>query len=136
MFRRTPRSHYHARSKGAYGAPNILEDLRDEGNRIGKKRVARLMKADGLRGVCRRKRITTTQRDVDATPAANLVQRQFHHLHSDLGGIPVPGGGAGSLQPPDHRLGIGRAPGNGTNALGAQHGDRTAARNRGRASFR
>jgi putative transposase len=44
----------HARSKGAYGAPNILEDLRDEGIRVGKKRVARLMKADGLRSGSRR----------------------------------------------------------------------------------
>lgn len=68
---------FHARSKGAYGAPNILEDLRDEGIRVGKKRVARLMKADGLRGVCRRKWIVTTTRDADATPAADLVQRQF-----------------------------------------------------------
>ncbi len=69
--------HYHARSRGAYGAPNIHEDLRDEGIRIGKKRVARLMKADGLRGVCRRKWVTTTTRDANAQPSADLVQRQF-----------------------------------------------------------
>ena len=68
---------YHARSRGAYGAPNILEDLREEGVRVGKKRVARLMKADGLRGVCRRKWVVTTTRDADAQPAADLVQRQF-----------------------------------------------------------
>lgn len=68
---------FHARSKGAYGAPNIHEDLRDEGIRVGCKRVARLMKADGLKGVCRRKWVTTTVRDTDATPAADLVQRQF-----------------------------------------------------------
>jgi putative transposase len=69
--------HYHARSRGAYGAPNILEDLRDEGIRVGKKRVARLMKADGLRGVCRRKWVVTTTRDAEATRAADLVQREF-----------------------------------------------------------
>ena len=69
--------HYHARSRGAYGAPNIHEDLRDEGIGVGRKRVARLMKADGLRGVCRRKWVTTTVRDADATPAADLVERQF-----------------------------------------------------------
>ena len=68
---------YHARSRGAYGAPNIHADLRDEGTRVGKKRVARLMKADGLRGVCRRKWVVTTTRDADAQPAADLVQRQF-----------------------------------------------------------
>jgi transposase InsO family protein len=68
---------FHARSKGAYGAPNIHADLRDEGLRVGKKRVARLMKADGLRGVCRRKWVTTTTRDADAQPFADLVQREF-----------------------------------------------------------
>jgi putative transposase len=68
---------FHARSRGAYGAPNILEDLRDEGLRVSKKRVARLMKADGLRGVCRRKWVTTTTRDAEAQPSADLVQRQF-----------------------------------------------------------
>ncbi|HWQ37064.1 MAG TPA: IS3 family transposase [Burkholderiales bacterium] len=68
---------FHARSKGAYGAPNILEDLREEGIRVGKKRVARLMKADGLCGVCRRKFVITTARDANAQPSADLVQRQF-----------------------------------------------------------
>ncbi|MGH9578948.1 MAG: IS3 family transposase, partial [Terriglobales bacterium] len=64
-------------SKGAYGAPNIHADLHDEGTRVGKKRVARLMKADGLQGVSRRKWVMTTVRDADATPAADLVERQF-----------------------------------------------------------
>lgn len=68
---------FHARSKGAYGAPNIHEDLRDVGIRVGCKRVARLMKTDGLKGVCRRKWVTTTVRDADTTPAADLVERQF-----------------------------------------------------------
>jgi putative transposase len=68
---------FHARSKGAYGAPNIHEDLRDVGIRVGCKRVARLMRVDGLKGVCRRKWVTTTVRDADATPAADLVERQF-----------------------------------------------------------
>jgi putative transposase len=68
---------YHARSRGAYGSPNIHADLRDEGIRVGRKRVARLMKADGLRGVCRRKFVVTTTRDADAQAAADLVQRRF-----------------------------------------------------------
>ncbi len=68
---------FHARSKGAYGAPNIHADLRDEGTHVGIKRVARLMKADGLRGVCRRKWITTTTRDAEAQSAPDLVERRF-----------------------------------------------------------
>ena len=69
--------HYHARSRGAYGAPNIHADLREEGIRVGQKRVARLMRAEGLRGVCRRKWVTTTVRDPEARPAPDLVERRF-----------------------------------------------------------
>jgi putative transposase len=68
---------FHARSKATYGAPRIQGDLRDEGIHIGKKRVARLMKADGLEGVSRRKWVTTTTRDADALAAPDLVERQF-----------------------------------------------------------
>ena len=68
---------YHVRSKGRYGAPNIHADLRDDGIHVGKKRVARLMKAEGLQGACFRKWVTTTTRDADMQPSADLVQRQF-----------------------------------------------------------
>lgn len=57
---------FHARSKGTYGAPRIQGDLRDEGIHIGKKRVAQLIKVDGLEGVSRRKWVPTTTRDADA----------------------------------------------------------------------
>jgi len=67
----------HARSKGRYGAPNIHADLHEEGERVGKKRVARLMKADGLQGVSFRKWVTTTTRDADAQGAPDLVERRF-----------------------------------------------------------
>jgi putative transposase len=69
--------HYHARSRGRYGAPNIHMDLREEGIRVGKKRVARLMKAEGLQGAYFQKLVTTTTRDGEAQPCADLVQRQF-----------------------------------------------------------
>jgi putative transposase len=68
---------WHARSRGTYGAPRILEDLRDQGYRVGCKRIARLMRAAGLRGVSRRKWITTTIRDQRVRPAEDLVQRKF-----------------------------------------------------------
>jgi putative transposase len=70
--------HYHARSRGRYGAPNIHADLREiDGIRVGQKRVARLMKAEGLQGACFRKWVTTTMRDAEAQPSVDLVQRQF-----------------------------------------------------------
>lgn len=68
----------HALSKGAYGAPNIHAELRDEGTRVGCKRVARLMRLAGIRGVSRRRGfIVTTRRDAKQRPAPDLVKRQF-----------------------------------------------------------
>ena len=67
----------HAQSDGTYGAPRIHADLREDGERIGRKRTARLMKAEGLRGVCRRQQARTTRRDARQRPAPDLVQRQF-----------------------------------------------------------
>ena len=54
---------YHQASYETYGAPRIHADLRDAGVRIGRKRVARLMREAGLRGVSRRRFVTTTKRD-------------------------------------------------------------------------
>ena len=67
----------HSASRGTYGAPRIHAELLDEGWRIGRKRVARLMREAGLYGVSRRKWITTTQRRPDARPAPDLVERDF-----------------------------------------------------------
>jgi putative transposase len=67
----------HSRSDGTYGAPRVHADLVEEGWTIGRKRVARLMRLAGLRGVSRRRWITTTRRDPEARPAPDLVARQF-----------------------------------------------------------
>ena len=70
-------SEIHARSWGSYGAPNIHSELADQGIHVGRKRVARLMKAAGLQGVSRRKRTCTTRRDTNSRPAPDLVDRDF-----------------------------------------------------------
>ena len=68
----------HAASDGTYGSPNIHAELRDEGMRVGCKRVARLMRAAHLRGVSRRRGfVVTTRRDRAQRPAPDLVKRQF-----------------------------------------------------------
>jgi len=67
----------HLRSRGTYGAPRIHAELADEGVRVGRKRVARLMQAAGLQGVSRRRRPRTTLRAVGARPAPDLVERDF-----------------------------------------------------------
>jgi len=67
----------HEKSRGTYGAPRIHAELADEGVHVGRKRVARLMRAENLRGVSRRKVLHTTQRMPGARPAPDLVQRNF-----------------------------------------------------------
>ena len=67
----------HHRSRATYGAPRIHAELAEQGIRVGCKRVARLMRAAGFRGVSRRNWIITTVRDRDARPAPDLVERNF-----------------------------------------------------------
>ena len=40
----------HKRSRGTYGAPRIHAELKELGVRIARKRVARLMREDGIQG--------------------------------------------------------------------------------------
>ena len=74
----------HLLSHQTYGAPRIHAELQEEGTRIGRKRVARLMKASDLQGVSRRKRTVTTRRDRSARPAPDLVDRQFSASRPDI----------------------------------------------------
>ena len=67
----------HLLSRQTYGAPRIHAELQEEGTRIGRKRVARLMKAADLRGVTRRKSTLTPRRNRSARPAPDLVDRNF-----------------------------------------------------------
>ena len=61
-----------------YGRPRIYADLKEAGERVGEKRVGRLMKQAGIQGVSRRRRgMKTTQRNEDARPAPDLVERNF-----------------------------------------------------------
>jgi putative transposase len=68
----------HAASDYTYGSPNIHAELRDEGMRVGRKRVTRLMRQAAIRGVSRRRAfVVTTRRDPNRRPAPDLVKRQF-----------------------------------------------------------
>ena len=67
----------HAASRGTYGAPRIRAELAARGIRTSRKRVGRLMRALGIRGVSRRRRVRTTIRDAQARPAPDLLDRNF-----------------------------------------------------------
>jgi putative transposase len=68
---------HHSASRGTYGAPRIHADLVEDKIHVGRKRVARLMRAAGTVGVSRRKRQGTTKRDKAAQSVPDLVDRNF-----------------------------------------------------------
>lgn len=67
----------HKRSRETYGSPRVHAELRSIGVRCGRKRVARLMRKEGLRGCIRGRGKRTTHRNKHAVPAEDLVRREF-----------------------------------------------------------
>jgi len=68
----------HRRSKGVYGSPMIHAELADDyGIRIGRKRVARLMLAAGLRGATLRRYVVTTQVNPGAERSVSMDLRHI-----------------------------------------------------------
>ncbi|HEX8009161.1 MAG TPA: IS3 family transposase [Trebonia sp.] len=67
----------HRTSRGTYGAPRIHALLQHEGQRCGRRRVARLMRLLGLQGRHRRRRQVTTIPDLDAAKRPDLIGRDF-----------------------------------------------------------
>jgi putative transposase len=68
----------HAESGESYGAPRVLQELQAEGWPAGQKRVARLMREEGLVArPSKAARIRTTDSNHDDPIAPNLLARQF-----------------------------------------------------------
>ncbi|MFF0517054.1 IS3 family transposase, partial [Streptomyces sp. NPDC004250] len=68
----------HQDSDGTYGAPRITAELRDQGEQINHKRVARIMRAVGVAGVRLRRRHRTTVADPVTAKAPDLLGRDFN----------------------------------------------------------
>lgn len=66
-----------ATSHRRYGSPRIHSVLRQDGMPVSRKRVARLMRAEGLVARSRRRFVSTTHSRHDQPIAPNLLQRQF-----------------------------------------------------------
>jgi len=67
----------HQESKGRYGAPRVHAELGRRGHRHGRKRVARIMRAAGLRGRAAKRWKKTTIADPAAAARADKVRRDF-----------------------------------------------------------
>jgi putative transposase len=67
----------HQASRGTYGAPRVHAVLRRDGVATSTKRVARLMRSQGLHGRRRRRFKRTTIADPQAAAAVDLIQRAF-----------------------------------------------------------
>ena len=67
----------HGASLGRYGSPRVHAELRASGEKVGRKRVARLMKEAGLAGRTRRRFRKTTDSNHPFPIAPNVLKRDF-----------------------------------------------------------
>lgn len=64
-------------SRGTYGSPRVLKDLAENGHRVSRKRVARIMRSKALCARSKRKFKVTTVTDKAHPKQPNLLGRQF-----------------------------------------------------------
>ena len=61
----------------AYGAERVTRELKRQDLEVGRRRVARLMRANGIAGITRRKRRNLTKPDKHAAAIPDLIRRDF-----------------------------------------------------------
>jgi transposase InsO family protein len=74
---RTKLRAFHVASGNRYGRPNLWKDLQEDGEAVSEKRVARLMREEGIKGVMPKRFKVTTVRDPRDPVAPNVLARDF-----------------------------------------------------------
>jgi putative transposase len=67
----------HTRSRGIYGSPRVHRELQARGVRVGRKRVERLMRKNGIQGRQKRRFRRTTDSSHALPIAPNVLERKF-----------------------------------------------------------
>lgn len=67
----------HQRSRKTYGSPRVHRELKAQGVRVGKKRIERLMRENGIQGRSKRRYKHTTDSKHDGPIAPNSLARKF-----------------------------------------------------------
>jgi putative transposase len=67
----------HQRSRHTYGSPRVHRELRAQGERVGKKRIERIMREKGIQGRAKRRFKRTTDSKHGGPIAPNILARQF-----------------------------------------------------------
>lgn len=74
----------HEENRGVYGSPKIWDEFHTRGDKVGRRRVARLMRENGIAGVPKKKFHKTTDSGHDYPIAKNLVRRNFSPSGPDI----------------------------------------------------
>lgn len=67
----------HIESRRIYGAPRIRDELVDQGERVGKNTIARLMRKNGIQSKVHKKFVITTDSRKTKRPASNILAGAF-----------------------------------------------------------
>ena len=73
----------HGENLKCYGSPRVHRELRKQGRRVSRKRVARIMRNESLVGRRKRKFKSTTDSNHTYEVAPNLLQQKFYAEHPD-----------------------------------------------------
>jgi putative transposase len=67
----------HSMSKGTYGSPRVCRELREQGEVVSEKTVAKVMRLEGIEGRRKRRYKVTTDSSKTERIAPNLLERNF-----------------------------------------------------------